>query len=141
MTLRAYLIIMGAMTIISWLVFTYIIFNINPEKTNWIGFLMFYASLAISLIGTAALIGFIVRFVFLRKAVVFYSVRNAFRQSIFFSFFIITVLLLLSKNLFSWLNVVILIIGISILEYFILNYSKHQEEEINNEINNNNVSL
>jgi len=132
---------MGAMTIISWLVFTYIIFNINPEKTNWIGFLMFYASLAISLIGTAALIGFIVRFVFLRKAVVFYSVRNAFRQSIFFSFFIITVLLLLSKNLFSWLNVVILIIGISILEYFILNYSKHQEEEINNEINNNNVSL
>jgi len=137
MTLRAYLIVMGAMTFISWLVFAYVIFNINPEKTNWIGFLMFYASLAISLIGTAAIIGFIVRFVFLRKNLAFFSVRNAFRQSIFFTFFIITVLLLLSKNLFSWLNVIILIIGISILEYFILNYSKRPPEEIKNEINNN----
>ena len=124
MTLRAYLIIMSITTLLCWSAFTFVLLNVNPETTNWLGFLLFYLSLFLSLVGAGALIGFVIRFIGLRRELVFRSVREAFRQSFLFSFLIIAVLFLLSKNLFSWLNLALLIIGLSVLEFFLISYRK-----------------
>ncbi len=88
------------------------------------GFLFFYLSLFLSAVGTASLIGFIIRFVGLKHELAFRSVRDAFRQSFLLAFLIIAILFLLSKNLFSWLNVFFLVIGLSILEFFLISYQK-----------------
>lgn len=124
MTLRAYLIIMSITTILCWFAFIFVLWSVNPGITNWIGFLLFYLSLFLSLVGTGALIGFVVRFVGLKHELAFRSVGDAFRQSFLFSFLITAVLFLLSKNLFSWLNLVLLIIGLSVLEFFLISYRK-----------------
>lgn len=120
MTLRAYLAIMSFTTLICWSIFAFVVRSVNPDITNLFGFILFYASFFLALSGTAALVGFLFRFVGLKKELVFYSVKSAFRQSFLFAFLIISVLYLLSKNLFTWLNLFILIFGITVLEYILL---------------------
>ena len=124
MTLRSYLIIMSLATLVCWLAWFYILWVVNPGVTNWAGFLLFYLSLFLALIGTIAIIGFFIRFIGLKHELAFRSVKSAFRQSFLFSFFIIMILFLLSQELFSWLNVFFLVIGLSVLEFFIISYSK-----------------
>jgi len=122
MTLRFYLIIMTATTAICWLAFVLVINMVDPEITNWIGFLLFYLSLFVSLIGTASIIGFLVRFIILRKELIFRSVKEAFRQSFLLSFLIVASLLLLSRDLFTWFNMVMLAVSLTVLEFFLVSY-------------------
>lgn len=120
MTLRSYLITMIFATIICWTIFFFIAGTVNPETSNIVGFLLFYISLFLSLVGTAAIVGFLVRFVGLKRDLIFRSVKEAFRQSFLFASLIVASLILLSQNLFSTLNLFLLIIGISVLEYFLI---------------------
>jgi len=124
MTLKKYLIIMSIMTFIAWMAFFYVILSINPEITNWLGFLLFYLSLSLSLIGTGALVGFFIRFIILKQDIAFRLVKEAFRQSFLFAFLIVISLVLLSQNLFTWLNILFLVISLSVLEFFMLSYEK-----------------
>lgn len=124
MALRLYLIIMSAMTAFCWLVFSYILWTVNPETTNGVGFFLFYLSLALSATGSAAIAGFVARFVILKHELAVNIVKTAFRQSFFFAGLIVAVLILLSKDLLSWLNLLILIIGLSALEFFLLSCGK-----------------
>ena len=123
MTLRSYLFLMTISTVLCWICFLCIILRINPETTNLIGLILFYLSLSLSLIGTMAIIGFVVRFVFLKHELAFESVREAFRQSFLFTALITTSLILLSNNLFDWINLSILIITLSVIEFFMLGYT------------------
>lgn len=126
MSLRQYLFIMSVMTVLCCLAFGYIVSTVNPETTNGTGFFLFYLSLFFSLIGLSALVGFLIRFVFLRRELLIDTVKIAFRQAFLFAFFIVAVLLLLSRDMLSWLNLGILIIGLSALEFFLLSYSKNK---------------
>jgi hypothetical protein len=131
MTLRSYLIIMGIATFISWFTFIVVLYTIDPFITNWIGFSFFYSSLFLSVMGTASILGFLIRFIGLKKELVFRSVKAAFRQSFLFSFFIVVCLFLLSFNLLTWLNVILLIIGLSVFEYFLIcNNGKYKKLKI-----------
>jgi hypothetical protein len=112
------------MTIFCWLSFGYIVWTVNPQTTNGTGFSLFYLSLFFSLSGTAAIIGFIVRFIFLKHELIINTVKIAFRQSFLFAGFIVAVLFLLSRGLLTWLNLIILIVGLSALEFFLLSYGK-----------------
>ena len=133
MTLRSYLIIMLLTTLVCWTAFIFILSTVNPEITNWLGFSLFYLSLFLALSGSAALAGFLVRFVGLRHELAFYSVKTAFRQSFLFSFLIIAVLFLLAYNLFTWVNLFFLVIGLSLLEFFLINYgSRRVKYPVNN---------
>ncbi len=124
MALKLYLFIMSAMTAFCWLVFSYILWTVDPETTNGVGFFLFYLSLALSIAGSAAIIGFVARFVVLKRELAVNIVKTAFRQSFFFAGFIIASMILLSKNMLGWLNLSILIIGLSALEFFLLSYGK-----------------
>ena len=124
MTLRSYLIIMIIATLLCWTAFSFVLWTVNPEATNWVGFLLFYLSLFLALAGSAALIGFLIRFIGLKHELVFNSVKNAFRQSFFFAFLITAVLFLLSNNLFTWVNLGLLVAGLSVLEFFFISYGK-----------------
>lgn len=125
MTLRSYLIIMISATFLCWISWASVLFSVNPETTNRIGFVLFYLSLFLSLTGTAAIVGFLIRFAGLKRELAFYSVREAFRQSFFFAFLIVAVLFLLSKNFFTWWNLGLLVAGLTILEVFLMSYQKN----------------
>ncbi len=97
------------------------------------GFSLFYLSLFLSLVGTASIAGFIIRFIALKRELVFNSVKEAFRQSFLFAIFIVAILLLLSQNLFSWLNLILLVVGLSMLEFFLISYNKPRLKPFNND--------
>jgi len=115
---------MLAMTVLCVTAFIYIITTVDPETTNSAGFFLFYLALFLSLIGFTAIIGFIIRFIFLRHELQIDNVTIAFRQSFLFSGFIVALLYLLSRSLLTWLNAIILIIGLSALEFFLLRYGR-----------------
>ena len=127
MTLKNYLFVMSVLTAICWGIFFFVARMIDPSSTNWLGFLLFYASLFIALSGLIALIGFLIRFVALRKELAFNLVKVAFRQSFLFSLFFIAALFLKANNLFNWLNLFLLILVFSILELFLISYKKSRQ--------------
>jgi len=124
MTLKNYLWVMGVMTLLCWGIFALMLNLIDPTATNWLGFMLFYVSLFLALSGSAALLGFIIRFGALKRDLVFYAVSTAFRQSFLFALFIVISLFLLSNNLFTWLNIALLLIIFAILELFVSSYKK-----------------
>jgi hypothetical protein len=87
---------------------------------------LFYLSLFLALTGTAALLGFIIRFAFLKQKLVFRIVAEAFRQSFLFASLFVISLLLLANNLFSWLNLLLLVLGLSVLEFFLISYQRKE---------------
>ena len=115
---------MAAATLVCWLLWAVVVFIIDPEITNVVGYSLFYATLFLALVGSSAIIGFLIRFVALRQALAFRLVKEAFRQSFLFSILIITCLILLSLDLFTWLNLSFLIIGLTIMEFFLLSYER-----------------
>lgn len=115
---------MGVATFICWIAWIYVMLTINPEITNWIGLSLFYVSLFLALVGTAALTGFFIRFVALKQELIFRLVKEAFRQSFLFATLIIVSLILLSHDLFTWLNLVFLIAGLSVFEFFWLTFER-----------------
>ncbi|NCB21004.1 MAG: hypothetical protein EOM88_03750 [Clostridia bacterium] len=124
MTLKNYLIVMSTLTLLCWGAFVAMLNIIDPNTTNWLGFILFYLSLFLSLSGTIAIIGFVVRFIALKHSLVFHSVSNAFRQSFLFALFITISLFLLGVDLFTWLNIGLLLIIFIVLELFISSYKK-----------------
>ncbi|MDD4333517.1 MAG: hypothetical protein PHT51_05425 [Patescibacteria group bacterium] len=132
MSLRSYLLIMIVATLVCWGAFCFVIFSINPDTTNWVGFLLFYISLFLAVSGTAAILGFVVRFIALKRELAAQAVREAFRQSFLFSVLSVAILLMLAHNLFSWLNLFLLVVGLSVLEYFLITYTNSREQVTNN---------
>jgi len=120
MTLKNYLIFMGTTTAFLWGIFLFVINLINPETTNLLGFVLFYLSLFLALSGTTALIGFFVRFKIMRKDLAVRAVKTAFRQSFLFSFLVAAILFLLSQKLFSWFNLILLVVILSIIEFLLI---------------------
>jgi len=124
MTLKKYLMVTALATAVCWTVFLFVSSVINPELTSWLGFLLFYLSLFMAVSGTASLIGFLIRFVALKHELAFYAVKIAYRQSFLFALFIIAILVLLSQDLFTWLNLFMLIAVFVIAETFMIHAQK-----------------
>ncbi len=121
---------MSITTAVCWLIWTYVLWMINPVLTNWIGFVLFYSSLFLAFIGTGAIFGFAVRFVALKKELAFRLVKESFRQSFLFALLIIISLILLSYSLFTWLNLILLIFGLSVLEFFMLSFATSKKRPV-----------
>jgi hypothetical protein len=111
---------MGALTLVCWGIFAFVAGLVDPTATNWLGFALFYFAFFIALSGTIALIGFFLRAVVWKKELIFNLVRVSFRQSFLLSLFIVILLILKSQNLFTWLNLSLLVIIFVILELVFL---------------------
>jgi len=124
MTLRTYLTIMLLTTAICWTAWVIVLLTVDPFTTNLVGYLLFYISLFLALVGSAAILGFLVRFIALRQELVFRQVAIAFRQAFSFSILVIALLILQSKGMLTWWNIFLLIAGLTMLEFFLISYRK-----------------
>ena len=120
MTLRGYLFLMTVATLIAGAIFALTGSLVNPFTTNGIGFFLFYASLFLTVMGVAAIIGFIVRFGILKKHLADRAVTISFRQAFLVASLINIALILAAHKLFSWFNILLLIIAFSTLEFFLI---------------------
>ncbi|MBP9760806.1 MAG: hypothetical protein KBD15_01020 [Candidatus Magasanikbacteria bacterium] len=59
MTLRQYFIIMGFGTVLGWVAWVFVLFNVDPFLDTGIGFLFFFLTLGFALIGTTSIAVFV----------------------------------------------------------------------------------
>lgn len=122
MTLRAYLMLMTIATLAFWLAFGGVIISVDPATASALGLSLFYLTLLFAITGTGAIIGFMIRFLALKQELVARSVLVAFRQALLAAILLTAVLFLFSRQLFSWLNLSLLILALTALEFFLLSY-------------------
>ena len=119
MTLKKYLNLMSILTGICWLAWVLVIFLVNPVQTGMIGFVLFYFSLFLAILGTFSIIAFIIR-VQLSQKPVFKQIEITFRQGAWIGLVVVAVLLLKGLNLLRWWNTLFLVLFFVILEFFFL---------------------
>jgi len=120
MSLKQLLIIISLATLICWLVWIFVLFQVDPNITDWPNLLIFYASLFVALIGSFFLISFVWRRMFTKYILEYRLVGVSFRQSFFFSLLVVGVLFLAAHNFLTWWNIILLVLGVGIVEYLCL---------------------
>ncbi len=121
MNLKQYLILMSLGTAICFTAWILILLNVNPAEGSWPGFVLFYISLFLSLIGLLALIGFVARvWIIKSQDIVSREVIKAFRQAILFSTLFVGSLFLLRAGYLNWWTMLIYIALLAILEFFFI---------------------
>ncbi|MGC9048966.1 MAG: hypothetical protein ACP5IX_02000 [Patescibacteria group bacterium] len=105
-------------TLICWGIWVLSLFLINPEKAGLLGFILFYFSLFLAILGTVAIIGFLIR-ARLGKTPIFTQVSIAFRQGLWIAGIVVFLLLLKGFNLLHWWNLTLFILMIIIIELLI----------------------
>jgi len=116
MTLKRYLLLMFLATLLCWLALASVMFYINPSEAGIVGFLLFYISLFLSLIGTFSLVGFILR-VWLTTVPIFRQVIISFRQGVLFSILVTAVLVIQSQNVLTWWITLLVMLLLGFVEF------------------------
>ncbi len=124
MTFRLYLYIMGLASAAAWTAWVVVIHAIDPVHTGLLGFLLFYGTLAIALIGTLSLFGAGIRaWSFPEEHPSRHTIRS-FRQSILLSGLILIILFMLSSSVLRWWSMILAVIIIGLIELIIISIQR-----------------
>lgn len=111
MSIKQYLATMAFATLLGWGVWVLVLFFIDPTVTDMVGFVFFYASLFLSLLGTYSVIALSIKVQFVKnEEIIFRHTKRTFKQAFIFASYIIISLFLLQRNLLNWWNFFILTI-------------------------------
>jgi len=120
MTLKQYLLGMIAGTLVSWGALSLVINYLNPELAGNMGLAFLYLSLFLSIAGTVTLIGFTWRFFLHKDEMLYRQVSVSFRQGVMIGLAVVIALFLQANKLLTWWNLLLLIIGLTVLEFLAL---------------------
>ena len=120
MDLKKFLGYMIFSTLLCWFGWVMVLFFINPQESGILGFSLFYLILGLAVLGTITILGFWLRRLFYQKELAFEHVMVSFRQAIWISLIVIISLYLQSKQLLNWLNTILLVLGLGLIEFFFL---------------------
>jgi len=126
MTIKQYLWLMTICTLVCWAGWLLVLFFINPETTSSLGFILFYLSLFFALVGSLAIISYLFRLLFRRIYSKSETVQISFRQAVFWGVAVVGALFLQAQGLMTWLNVLLLVMLITIIEFLIVSFKKEQ---------------
>ncbi len=120
MTFRHFLIVMSLATLSIWGAWIFVLWSIDPVSAGTPGFVFFYLTFGVAVIGTLTILGTAVRRLFRRQEVVSRQVSASFRQSVLLSSLLVASLILLGNGLLSTGNVVLLVFAIGLIELALL---------------------
>ena len=121
MNLRQYITIMLFATLLGWVAWAFVIFNVDPFQDSTLGFFFFYISLFFSLVGTCTLITFLAVSLFPHPMVPMYRlVQKSFRVGLLTSGTLTLLLFLQGKEILTkWNSILLLFIGVTITCFFL----------------------
>lgn len=111
MTFKQFLLTMLAATAVVWLAWIFVLLNIDPTDSGWLGFLFFYSTLGVALAGTLTVVGTAVRRRFRPSDFVSRQVLSSFRQAVWLAIILIVALILLSLDVFHlWIITLVIMV-------------------------------
>lgn len=122
MTFRQYLALMIASTAVCWFGWFSVVRLIDPASAGLLGFALFYASLSLALIGTFAIIGLAGRAAVRPQEPAARHVSASFRQSLLFTTLLTGSLMLQSRSMLNWWNLLFFVGALTILELFLVSW-------------------
>ncbi len=125
MSLSSFLFGMGFGTVLGWIAWLIVLFQIDPETSGILGKIFFYLTLFVAVTGTASLLGFAARVFVLKVSVMFTHLAISLRQGVWFGLITVIALFLQAMELFGIWNIVILALIFGALEIFFLSKEKH----------------
>lgn len=124
MGLSKYFVILLIAVFSAWAAWFIVLWSINPYSAGWLGFLFFYATLTVALLGSFSLLGFLFRWLTKRHEVAQRQVTIASRQSVLLTILVIIALILQSQRLLMWWNTIMLVAVTAFVELFFISYKK-----------------
>jgi len=124
MNLKQYLILMTVGTALAWGAFWAVITYLNPQDVGVLGLVFFYLSVFLSVTGTLTLLGFAWRRFRNHNEVLFRHVSMSFRQGALLALMVVGILFLQHNELLTWWNIALLILGLTLLEFFWLSVKR-----------------
>ena len=121
MTFRAYLVLMGLSTVMAWIGWVIVLFNVDPFESGVLGLVMFYVTLCVGIVGTLTLAGLLYRVgIKKRHAVVSREVKVSFRHALLLTAVSVIALILSRQGVLHWWVLIVLIATAAVLEYLSL---------------------
>lgn len=112
---------MAAATLLSWVAWGVLVVNTNPLETSIGGFIMFYVTLCMGLIGSLTILGLSYRVLVLKRHdVVSREVRVSFRHAVLLSAICVGLLALSAAGWLRWWAFLVLVIAVIGIEYIFL---------------------
>lgn len=111
---------MSMASLVCWLAFFMVVFYMNPFAGGIIAVFFFYSSLFLAIVGSFAIIGFILRREFLQGELIFRQVAVTFRQAFWFGLLVVVSLWLQKMNMLTWYNSLLLVLTLAVFEFFFL---------------------
>lgn len=127
MTLKKYLLFMSLIAVVCWAGFVTVVNVINPFETGGYGYFLFYAMLFLATVATLSVFGFALRSKILQGELAFKQVAVTFRQGFWFGLLITLALWLQARDLLTWWNLLLLIVTLSVVEFFFLSLKREGE--------------
>ena len=116
MGFRDYLLLMGGGTVAAWVAWVVALFAMDPTTSGIIGFLLFFVTLALALIGSFSILGTAFGVWRHPDELVSRQVGRSFRHAILFTGTILGTLQLFASDLFRWWTVGLLLLTITFIE-------------------------
>ena len=128
MTLRQYIAIMSIATLLCWMAWGLVLFNVDPFEASVVGHTFFYVSFFLSLLGTLSLLLFGLMYFFSRHThPLFHYVRQSFHQGALAALIVTMSLYLLGRGWLYRSNAVFLAAALlSCLFFFIFHHKSHR---------------
>jgi hypothetical protein len=119
MTLKQYLVVMILATIMCWISWGMVIVNIDPFTTGSLGFIFFYISLFLSLLGTISIGSFFMYNHFSKRHLpMFKYVKKSFHNAVVFSGITTGLLFLQANDLLHFWNFTIFLLVVALIVSF-----------------------
>jgi hypothetical protein len=117
-------------TVICWLAWFFVLFNIDPENAGLLGFTFFYTTLFLAVVGLSSVVGFLLKQKkTLQDEAIFRQVKKTFIQGIVLGIFIDLILILRQFHLLFWWNAIFLVILYVLIEGVIFSNRKYHNRD------------
>lgn len=120
MSLRMYLIIMTLVSLFAWIAWFIVIHAIDPTKSGFLGYVLYFSTLGISFLSSVTLFGTLIRVWLKKDQVVYRHVVRSLRQGLIFTFLFLTALVLSGIGLLAWWVILLLVLIAVVLELIFL---------------------
>src|SRR3989338_9717432 len=101
MSLRLYLIVMAFVSVCAFIAWLVVLHSIDPTKSGFLGFCLFYITLGIAFLSSVTLFGTLIRVWFRKDQVVYRQVVRSLRQGLILSALFLTALVFSGANLLT----------------------------------------
>jgi len=121
MSFRAYIFFMLLATVLAWIGWLVVLLNVNPKESGLSGFVLFYLTLFVSLIGILALVGIFSRVKILKRHdLLIREVKVSFRHAVLLSVVAVASLIFSAHGWLKWWVLLLFIAIVALIEYVAL---------------------